>query len=262
MPRLPTRSTRKSKKMASPQLENGYTSLANEIWDALCRTRIPGEWRQIIDVIIRKTYGFHKKEDAISLSQFCKSTGIKRSNVCRALNGLLERKIIIKKETTSSTIYRFNKDFEEWSVVSKKRHSLQKETRGSLQSDNKPVSKKRHTKERKKVLKKDTSEQSSEDAEIPLLIKSFEELNPAAKRFYGIPVQREACKALIKTYGLERIQKIVKDTLPKTNGLRFFPTIVTPLQLRDKFVILESAIRRYQSEKNASKDKYKVAFKA
>lgn len=105
---------------------------------------------------------------------------------------------------------------------------------------------------------KDTTETSSID--IPLLIKAFEGLNPASKKFYGIPVQRKACRHLIDTYGLERIIGIVEKTLPKTNGLQFFPTITTPLQLQDKYVTLESAIKKYQSEKLSTKEKYKVAF--
>ena len=56
--------------MASPQLKDGYVAIANEIMDALAHIRIPGEARQVLDVILRKTYGWKKKEDEISLSQF------------------------------------------------------------------------------------------------------------------------------------------------------------------------------------------------
>ena len=44
--------------MASPQTENGYVKIATELHDALCKTRISGEARQMLDVIIRKTYGY------------------------------------------------------------------------------------------------------------------------------------------------------------------------------------------------------------
>jgi len=94
--------------------------------------------------------------------------------------------------------------------------------------------------------------------DINILIKEFEGLNPASKKFYAIPTQRNACSELIRIYTLQRVLKIVKDTLPKTNGLQYFPTISTPLQLLDKFIALESAIRKYQSEKLQTKDKYKV----
>jgi len=94
--------------------------------------------------------------------------------------------------------------------------------------------------------------------EIVILIKSFEEINPACKKFYGRPPQRKACESLIKDYGFERVKNVIEKTLPKTNGLQFFPTITTPIQLQDKWVSLESAIRKYQSEHK--KLKSNVAF--
>ncbi len=107
-------------------------------------------------------------------------------------------------------------------------------------------------------LSKDNIEDETSSSEIPLIIKSFETLNPASKKFYGNKTQREACKSLIETYRFERVISVIEKTLPKTNGLKFFPTITTPLQLMDKWTALESAVRKYQSEKQLSKNK--VAF--
>lgn len=98
-------------------------------------------------------------------------------------------------------------------------------------------------------LSKDNTNTEHSSEEISLLIKSFEEINPSCKNFYGNTTQRKACKDLIETYGLDQCIKVVEKTLSKTNGLQYFPTITTPLQLRDKYTSLESAIRKYQSEK-------------
>lgn len=95
-------------------------------------------------------------------------------------------------------------------------------------------------------------------ADIVLLLDLFSVMNPAVKRMYGNITQRKACRSLIDTYGIDRLTKIISETLPKTNGLQFFPTITTPLQLQDKFIQLESSIRKYQSEKLSTKDKYKI----
>lgn len=81
------------------------------------------------------------------------------------------------------------------------------------------------------------------------IIKEFESINPACKRMYNNKTQREACDDLIAAYTLERVIDIVEKTLPKTNTLQFFPTITTPVQLRDKFATLEAAIEKYRSEK-------------
>lgn len=106
--------------MANPQIENGYTRIANEVMEALARIRINGECRQVIDVILRKTYGFNKKEDRISLSQFVLATGLKKSTVCKALNIAYKINIITHNGTPLGNIYRFNKDFESWRPLPKK----------------------------------------------------------------------------------------------------------------------------------------------
>ena len=102
--------------MANPQRENGTTDIA-----ALMRTRVPGEARQIIDTIFRQTYGWHKKEDRISLSQFCGFTGLKKPTVIRAIQKAQNMNIIIiKKDNAGNSIYLINKDFSTWKPLSKK----------------------------------------------------------------------------------------------------------------------------------------------
>jgi len=105
--------------MANPQIANGHIKIANEIWDALCKIRIPGEARQVLDVIIRKTYGWNKKEDQISLSQISKMTGLKRQNVSRAIKRLIQMKIVIKNDDSFINSYKINKNYELWQNVIK-----------------------------------------------------------------------------------------------------------------------------------------------
>ena len=99
-------------------------------------------------------------------------------------------------------------------------------------------------------------ETSSSD--ISLVIKSFESINPASKKFYGNTTQRKSCQMLIDSYGLDRVVNVVENILPKSNTMKFFPVITTPTQLADKWATLESAIHRYQAEKKDIKNK--VAF--
>jgi phage replication O-like protein O len=106
--------------MASPQVKNGYIKISTELMEALIKIRIPGEERQLFDFIIRKTYGFKKKEDQISLSQFVKATGIKKPHVCRGLNNLLEKKLITKNGNTNPPKYRIQKDYTRWKPLPKK----------------------------------------------------------------------------------------------------------------------------------------------
>lgn len=146
--------------MANPQTENGYTKIANELLEALCKVRIPGEARQVLDVIFRKTYGFNKKEDAIALSQLCLMTGLKKPNVCRAINVLTGMNIVIKNDNGVTTKYRIIKNFETWKPLSKK-ITLSKKIMVVIKNDNKPLSKKIHTKEKKETITKESTSASA-----------------------------------------------------------------------------------------------------
>lgn len=95
---------------------------------------------------------------------------------------------------------------------------------------------------------KPTEQTQSADNFIPELIKSFEDINPNCKTFYGNTTQRKACQFLIDEYGFEKVKKVVQDLLPKTNGIEFMPTVTTPVQLKDKWASLETAVKRKQSE--------------
>ena len=128
--------------VANPQTENGYFKIANEIWDALCKIRIPGEARQVLDAIIRKTYGWDKEEDKISLSQISEMTGIKRQNVPRAINRLIQMQIVIKNDDSFINSYKINENYELWqSVINTDNNSKcdQKRLQGVIKSDDKGV---------------------------------------------------------------------------------------------------------------------------
>jgi phage replication O-like protein O len=163
--------------MANPQKENGYVPIANEIFDAFSRYRIPGEARQILDAVIRKTYGWQKSEDEISLTQFQNLTGLSRSSVARAINWLVTKKLLVRyKEVTSfSNKYRFNKNFDTWvrgykkDTTRKSNPGYEKVTESSYKKVNLPgyekVTYKRH-------YTKDTSK------DIDTLFKEFWEAYP------------------------------------------------------------------------------------
>lgn len=116
--------------MASPQKENGYTAIANETMDALAKTRIPGEVRQVLDFILRKTYGWNKKSDQISLSQFVEGTGLTKVHVCRSINILKKMNIVTQKGNAKSLFtkkgndivitYDFQKNYAKWVTLPKK----------------------------------------------------------------------------------------------------------------------------------------------
>ncbi len=148
----------------NPQVENGHIELATEIWEALCRIRVPGEAMQVLLFIIRKTYGWKKKNDSISLSQFISGTGINQPNICRALKKLRGMNLIsiIQKDNSGIPKYMFNKHYDTWKPLSKK-ITLSKKIIGIIQKDKKVLSKKIHTKDISTI---DTTTKETKDKDI------------------------------------------------------------------------------------------------
>ena len=139
--------------MASPQAENGHVDISNEIVEILARQILsPNEWRCLM-VILRKTWGWHKKTDWISLSQFVLMTGMKKPNVCMALSKLTTKNIIIRTDNDKGKSYRFQKDYEKWKPLSKP-ITLSDPITGVIRTDNKSLSDPIPTKEniQKKLL--------------------------------------------------------------------------------------------------------------
>lgn len=114
--------------MASPQAEDGHVRIANEMWDALCLIRISGEARQVLDFIIRKTWGWGKKTDFIPLSQFCKGTGLRKSAIIKARKKLLDMNLITvtQKVNAVALSYGIQKDYTKWKPLPKKKTTTKK----------------------------------------------------------------------------------------------------------------------------------------
>ena len=105
--------------MANPQLQNGYTRIANELLEAICRLNISGNELRILLFIVRRTYGFGKSSADISLSEISEATGVRRNHVLRALKKLSDAKIITRQtDRTKPQSISIEKNYEEWSVES------------------------------------------------------------------------------------------------------------------------------------------------
>ena len=100
--------------MSSPQLENGYTPIANELLEALFQSELSRCEYQIVLAIIRKTYGYHKKMAELSNSQLALMTGIDRRNVGRTIRALSEKNILLRGTDTNTHTIGLNKQYKEW----------------------------------------------------------------------------------------------------------------------------------------------------
>jgi phage replication O-like protein O len=97
--------------MSQPFREPNFTQFSNDALDYVMREVSPNAWK-IISVAIRKTYGWHKEKDTISLSQFQDLTGIKnRSTVVKAINEALDDGILIREPSGMSYSYSLNRGY-------------------------------------------------------------------------------------------------------------------------------------------------------
>ena len=98
--------------MANPQLENGFTSISNELLEQLALHHLsPNQW-QVLLFIIRKTYGYHKKVDYIANKQICDGTGLCKAVVSRCCAKLWDMNMIQRNGKTIG----LQKDWEQWKV--------------------------------------------------------------------------------------------------------------------------------------------------
>lgn len=103
--------------MANPQIENGYTAVANEILDHLYKQPLNGTELKVIMCILRYTFGFQRKSHKLSATFIAKWGNCDLRTVKRALKKLQQDRVIIyinsgQRGVTAELM--FNKDYEQW----------------------------------------------------------------------------------------------------------------------------------------------------
>jgi phage replication O-like protein O len=127
----------------NPQKENGYTPIANELMEALARTKLNTQESRILFAILRKTYGWNKSNDWISNSQLEQITGIHRSHCANTVTRLITRKIV----TRLGNKIKLNKIYNSWLGMLPKRVMLPKQVTSVTQTGNWVLPKQVHTKD-------------------------------------------------------------------------------------------------------------------
>ena len=69
--------------------------------------------------VIRKTYGFNKKDDDIGLSQLAEMTGIAKAHVSVAIRDLVSRRILSREQGKFGHRLGINKNYRLWIGVTK-----------------------------------------------------------------------------------------------------------------------------------------------
>ena len=221
--------------MASPQTENGYTKIANELLEVVVRTPLPGRHKDVVLFVIRKTYGYRKKKDRISLSQYVLGTGIDRSSICRIIKDLVAWNLLLKDRS----FYALNKNYESWLVAQRSTGSGVDATKSSgvdatYKRKKETIQKKYSSKATLKDMKWKKYNENNHQDDLPAIdADSGEEIKDKAeaekkivtdlvdrgttirkKKFLDEPTQRKMIKEMLaKGFSAEKIGDTLRDLM-------------------------------------------------
>ncbi len=88
-----------------------FTTFHNGILDYIMPLCNGSEWK-VVCATVRKTIGWHKEEDWISLSQYKKITGVKSvTTIANSIGSLIKKKILVRKPYKDSYKYSLNREY-------------------------------------------------------------------------------------------------------------------------------------------------------
>ncbi|WP_250501950.1 replication protein [Caballeronia sp. AZ7_KS35] len=98
----------------SPQLEEGYTRIANELLEAITLAPFSQNQYKVILTVWRMTYGFNKQSDQLALSQIMVRTGMKKPQASLAVSQLIEMRVLLAGEGRHARVLSLNKFYTRW----------------------------------------------------------------------------------------------------------------------------------------------------
>jgi phage replication O-like protein O len=107
---------------ASPQLENGYARIANELMEEMGRYRFSGAEFNVLWIVLRLTYGWKRKEEEISFSKLVYFTELDLRHVKRIVKRLVQDKVLIKYKVQQKNVLGLNKNYFAWRLWKTRNH--------------------------------------------------------------------------------------------------------------------------------------------
>lgn len=183
--------------MTTPQLEHGYVRIANELLDAILAFDFSKRELAVMFAVVRKTYGYNKKVDAVSIWQLSQMTGLDRANVSRTVATLIKRKVLFESGEGRMShgqmipAIGLNKKYSEWLTVAEiapvpKQHRCQNSNETDAKTAKQPMPKRQLQKTTTKDNPKDIYASEFEQDIKPWYPKRAGGYNwPAAERQYA-----------------------------------------------------------------------------
>lgn len=100
----------------SPQVEDGFTRIANELFVALIQAPMTDRERRVALAVVRLTYGWNKKADRLADSQIAEVAHLPRQKVNQVKQQLIAKKVLVV-EGAGHGLISLNKRFDEWELT-------------------------------------------------------------------------------------------------------------------------------------------------
>jgi len=79
---------------APRESKGGFVAIPNDIFDGAYKARLTPTQRDILFAICRKTFGYNKISDDVTITQLAEYIGVSRQNASPAFNALVDRRIV------------------------------------------------------------------------------------------------------------------------------------------------------------------------
>ena len=99
--------------------EDGFTRIANLLLEALALAKLNGVQKGICMFLFRRTYGWNRTEDAITLGEFAEACGSSRAYISRQLAELIKKNIVcrVAYQPGKTPIYSFITSISDWDRI-------------------------------------------------------------------------------------------------------------------------------------------------
>jgi phage replication O-like protein O len=247
-----------------PQIEDGYTRIANEILENIMKVSLNGTQFRIVLAVWRFTYGFQRKEHDLSLSFLAKAIGASKSQIDRELSALIERNIItvVGAGERGSRVVTFNKNYSEWTDCTPRRGLYStSSTEVSSTVSTEPYStlstKKEKTKEKnKKTRQRRTYAEDSTYFKMAVYFHSRVKAVAEAEGLTHLIIKADMQKWADEFRKLVEIDKVedkhlIRDVMDWVTTHHFWKTnVLSASKLRDKFGELALKMKTEQKQKS------------
>lgn len=103
--------------MSEPQTENGFVRIANELFDAILRAPFSKRELFVVLAVIRKTYGYGKKTDDMTMTQLAEITGLARSHVSETVAALESKNVFLIRDGDYGKVIGLSKNYRNWNFT-------------------------------------------------------------------------------------------------------------------------------------------------